>query len=79
LLSEIQSYLSVNSILSSLNYQVIAGCSRSKATRPTLAPQTSPKIRVLPEKDGLHHETVHGLITFPLPSFDLVLNGEDGW
>jgi hypothetical protein len=54
-----------------------AGCSRSEATRPTLASQVNPKDLSTLGKDAARRETVPGLAP-SLPSSNPVLDGEDG-
>jgi hypothetical protein len=56
---------------------MVAGCSRSEATRPTLASQVNPNEPSTLGKDATRHETVPDLapsVAFSIP----VLDGEDG-
>jgi hypothetical protein len=56
---------------------MVVGCSRSEATRPTLASQVNPKDPSTPGKDVVRRETVPGLAPFVV-FLNPVLDGEDG-
>ena len=63
---------------SSPDCQIVVGCSRSEATRPTLASQVSPKNWVFMEMMLLHTVRLSLAYHLLLPSSIRVLDGEDG-